>query len=182
MFSRIKFVFVVLFAVFAAACTSKGIEPEKVQQLEIKNLQVISSSQFSGGQPTQEQLDWLKRVGVKHIINLRTPKEQKFDEASVVKKLGLNYVSIPVAGKAAINELNAEKLAAAIEKVGNEPVFVHCASGNRVGALIAINAFKTNGGDIDAALVEGKKWGLTRLEKMVKIKLEQMKQEKVNSI
>ncbi len=178
MLTKIKFTLIIFLAAVLSACASAGIETDKVQHLEIKNLKVISPFKFSGGQPTQEQLDWLKRAGIKNIINLRTPEEQSFNEASVVKNLGLNYVAIPVDGNAAVNQMNAEKLAAALNKAKGEPVFVHCASGNRVGALIAINEFTQNGGDIDAAIAEGKKWGLTRLEKAVRIKLEKMKFKK----
>ena len=178
MLSKIKFTLFILLSVSISACAATAVKPENVQQLDIRNLNVINSSQFSGGQPTLEQLDGLQRAGVKNIINLRPVKEQKFDEAQAAKKLGINYVSIPVAGKAAINELNAKKLADALKLIGAQPVFVHCASGNRVGALEALNEFNANGGDIDAAIAKGKQWGLTRLEKVVKLKLEKMESAK----
>ena len=175
MTNKIKLMLVLALTTVISACASTEIEPDKVQQLEIKNLKVINAHQFSGGQPTEEQLDWLKRVGIKNIVSLRTLKEQKFDEAKLVKKLGMKYYSIPVGGQAAINSMNATKLANVLKQIGDEPVFVHCSSGNRVGALIALHEFSVNGGNVDAAIFKGEKWGLTRLKNTVKTKLERMK-------
>ncbi len=174
MINKVKLMLVLALTAIISACASTGIEPDELQQLEVPNLKVINQYHATGGQPTAEQIDWLKRVGIKHIINLRTPKEQKFDEAQLVQKIGLDYYSIPVGGKAAINEANASKLASILKDIGDEPVYVHCASGNRVGALIAIHEFSSNGGDINAAIAKGKLWGLTRLENTVKLKLEKM--------
>ncbi|MBM7073314.1 hypothetical protein JQC92_14965 [Shewanella sp. 202IG2-18] len=173
--NKIKLMLTLVLMTVVSACASSGIEVDKVQQLGVKNLKVINSHQFSGGQPTEEQLDWLKRVGVKNIVSLRTQKEQTFDEVKLVKQLGMKYYSIPTSGIKAINTMNATKLAEVLKQVGNEPVFVHCSSANRVGALVALHDFSTNGGDVDAAIAEGERWGLTRLKSVVKDKLIKMK-------
>ncbi len=45
----------------------------------------------------------------------------------------------------------------------NGPVLVHCASGNRVGALFALRE-KANGATNEQAIAAGKTAGMTRLE------------------
>ncbi|MFT6029687.1 MAG: hypothetical protein ACI8O8_001423 [Oleiphilaceae bacterium] len=46
-------------------------------------------------------------------------------------------------------------------------------SGNRVGALRVLNSFKQNGDDVDTAIDDGKRWGLTKLVIFVRDKLSQ---------
>ena len=48
------------------------------------------------------------------------------------------------------------------------PVLLHCGSGNRVGALLALAAFHVDGRPADAALQYGLDSGLTRLEPVVR--------------
>jgi protein tyrosine phosphatase (PTP) superfamily phosphohydrolase (DUF442 family) len=53
----------------------------------------------------------------------------------------------------------------------DEPVLVHCASANRVGALFALSTYRETG-DFDKALEAGREAGLTRLEGTVRKVLE----------
>ena len=95
---------------------------------------------ITAGQPTAAQLEAAQAQGVKTVINLRPDGEmQEFDEAALVKKVGMNYVHIPVAGPEDINDANARLLDEALVP-GARPALVHCASAKRVGALIAYRA------------------------------------------
>ena len=53
--------------------------------------------------------------------------------------------------------------------MNGEPAVVHCATGNRVGGLFAVNAF-ASGSSLDAAIAEGARWGMTseRLQQAVR--------------
>jgi uncharacterized protein (TIGR01244 family) len=57
---------------------------------------------FIGGQPTERALRELKAQGVTTVVNLRTPEEMtrnvNFDEAALVRSLGMTYVHIPMRG------------------------------------------------------------------------------------
>ena len=56
---------------------------------------------FIGGQPTEKALRDLRAKGVTTIVNLRMPQEMArvgFDEAALVKELGMRYVYIPMSG------------------------------------------------------------------------------------
>ncbi|MBK1791221.1 fused DSP-PTPase phosphatase/NAD kinase-like protein [Persicirhabdus sediminis] len=143
-------------------------ERDAIMNLGIKMLVHPAENVYSGGQPTSDQLDQLAKLGVKQIINLRPAGEMEWDELTHAEVLGIDYVSIPVAGKEDISVENAKKFVAALEKHKGEISFAHCASGNRIGALMAMHAGKVEGKSSDEAIAIGKQWGMTRLEPAVR--------------
>ena len=63
----------------------------------------VGDDMFIGGQPTEKALRDLKAKGVTTVVNLRMPEEMArvgFDEAALVKELGIKYVYIPMRGTA----------------------------------------------------------------------------------
>jgi len=61
----------------------------------------VGDDMFIGGQPTEKALRDLKARGVTTVVNLRMPEEMArigFDEAALVKELGIKYVYIPMRG------------------------------------------------------------------------------------
>lgn len=114
----------------------------------------------TGAQPTLAQLAVLKDEGVRTVINLREPEE--FDaaaEAAAVKHLGLVYVSIPV--KAA--DPKPEQVDAFLEATKDPkiyPAFIHCGTGNRVGAFWMIRRVLVDGWNPEEAEKEARQIGL----------------------
>ena len=154
--------------VLAACNQDQVLDTQQIQQAEILNLTVPEANALASGQPTEEQLRVLAASGVKHIVNLRGADEQDWDEAAVVESLGMQYHSIPVVGAEGLSNENAQSLSRLLAEISGEPVLVHCASGNRVGALVAINANQQQGMDIESAITEGKRWGLNQIEPRVR--------------
>ena len=106
---------------------------------------------------------------MKHVINLRPSSETPgLDEASLVADKGMSYHSLPVDGAAGLTLNNVKALDQLLKQAGSEKVFLHCASGNRVGALMALRSALIYGDNSNAAIVQGKSWGLTRLEPEVR--------------
>ncbi|MEQ1730148.1 MAG: sulfur transferase domain-containing protein, partial [Vicinamibacterales bacterium] len=63
----------------------------------------VGDDMFIGGQPTEKALRDLKARGVTTVVNLRMPEEMAqvgFDEAALLKELGIRYVHIPLRGSA----------------------------------------------------------------------------------
>jgi uncharacterized protein (TIGR01244 family) len=64
----------------------------------------VGDDVFISGQPTERALRDLHAQGVTTVVNLRTPEEMStrvpFDEAALVKNLGMEYVYVPVRGNA----------------------------------------------------------------------------------
>lgn len=126
----------------------------------------------SGGQPTEDNLKQAKEQGVKVIVNLRSEGEKpefEFEEKAATD-LGIKYVNIPINGKTGdgLTEDNAKKLGE-ILAAADKPVLLHCASGQRVGALLTLKAFYVDKATPEAALEVGHDNGLSSpaLEKIV---------------
>jgi uncharacterized protein (TIGR01244 family) len=127
----------------------------------------------TGGPLTDEQLDRARESGYQTIVSLLPPAEQApGGDAARVEASGLRYVSIPVSGAQDVTPENAAALREVLEDRGAYPVIVHCASGNRVGALFAVDAAVHRGLDVDEAVEIGRSAGLTRLEPAVREILE----------
>jgi uncharacterized protein (TIGR01244 family) len=132
---------------------------------------VLPQSGFvSSGQPNEAVLRNFADAGYGTIIDMRMPDEDRgMDERAVVESLGMTYVTMPIGSADDINFENA----AALDKLMSgldQPALVHCASGNRVGALIALRA-KANGASNEEALAAGKAAGATRMEEVIRKKL-----------
>lgn len=128
---------------------------------------------ISAGQPSASDLAAAKAAGIRHVINLRPPAEAAdFDEAAVVAALGLPYTVIPVAGPDDLTMKAVTALDQALAAVEG-PVLVHCASANRVGALLALRAAWMQGASAEDALALGQAGGLTRMAPLVAERLRQ---------
>ncbi len=124
---------------------------------------------YSAGQPTPDELADLARRGVRTVINLRHPDEPiPFDERAEAARLGLRYVSIPVAGAADLDRHTVGRFSQALAEARTEgDTLIHCASANRVGALVALEQGFVRGASIDQALAAGRSAGLAGLEPTV---------------
>ena len=123
----------------------------------------------TGGRPAPEHLAKAADLGVKVVVNLCPPAESPgYDEAAVVASLGMSYVNIPVAGAGDLTPANVALLAAALEGHGEQHrALLHCASGNRVGAMLALKAKQIDGKSTAEALDIGRAAGLKGLEPVV---------------
>ena len=125
----------------------------------------------SSGQPSEQALKVFSESGYAAVIDLRGESENRgLDEQAVVEELGMDYVAFPITGRDGISFENAERLDSLIEQYDG-PVLVHCGSGNRVGALLALRE-SLNGASDEEALEYGREGGLTRLEGVVRERLE----------
>jgi len=90
----------------------------------------VGDDMFIGGQPTEKALRDLKAKGVTTVVNLRMPEEMAqvgFDEAALVKELGMRYVHIPMRGSAE-NPYGPKQLDtfAAAMSLADGKVLLHC--------------------------------------------------------
>ena len=120
----------------------------------------------SAGQPDKAALSVFAESGYVAVIDMRTAGEERgLDEPAAVEGLGMQYVPFPISSSD-INLEMAGELDALLEQFDG-PVLLHCGSGNRVGALLALREF-LDSGDAEQALQTGRDGGLTRLESTVK--------------
>jgi uncharacterized protein (TIGR01244 family) len=101
----------------------------------------VGDDMFIAGQPTEKALRELKAKGVTTVVNLRMPEEMArvgFDEAALVKELGIKYVYIPMRGSAE-NPYGPKELdtfAAAMASADGK-VLLHCTIAWRASHLWA---------------------------------------------
>lgn len=132
----------------------------------ITRLRRIHENLWCSGQPSPEQLQALPAAGIRTVISLCPDGECGWDERALAATLGLQHCSIPIRGAGDLGTDAAERLAAALRDASG-PVLLHCASANRVGALMAIKAYHLDGCDSETALQQGRAAGLSALEGVV---------------
>ncbi len=131
----------------------------------VKNISHPASNRYGAGQPTVEEFAAFAKAGVKHVINLRPPEETpELNQAAVVTKAGMAYYNVPIAGGKDLTRDNVALIDKLLRQIGDEPVLVHCASSNRVGAIMALRSVWIDNASKDQAIALGKRWGLTRLQ------------------
>lgn len=116
------------------------------------------------GLPRPDDFRQAHDQGARTIVNLCTDGETSFDEGALATSLDLKYEHIPIQGAADLTRENAIRLGKIIDLPVNQPVVVHCASGNRVGALLAMKAFCVDNADIETAIDIGRSAGLRAME------------------
>lgn len=127
----------------------------------------------TAAQPSAEQLAAAAASGFKVVIDLRGASEDRgiADEKTTVETLGMSYIALPIEGASGVTFANAAALDQLLAEAEG-PVLLHCASGNRAGALLALRD-KLAGADNDKALALGLASGLTSLKPAVEQKLAQ---------
>ena len=90
----------------------------------------------TAGQPNEAQLTALAAAGYRVVLALRAPEELRgFDEPAAVQRSGMEYVALPVTADR-LNDALFEQFRALLRNPEKRPMLVHCASANRVGALL----------------------------------------------
>lgn len=143
--------------------------PKNIDQtpplVPIPNARVTKTGLLVGGQPSPDQLKAIQEAGYQTVITLRTDSEKGDEgEQAAVERMGMSFVSIPVAGAAGLTEANARMLAKALGEQDALPAVVHCKSGQRVSALLGLKAFVVDRVSAAAAIDLAKSLGLTKLE------------------
>ncbi len=158
----------------ATPAPTSTLAPVAATMIEIPNAKIHETYLLVGGQPTLEHLKEAAEAGYKSVLNLRSGKEKaQVDQETMVEGLGMRYVHIPISSGKELTVANAKLLAEIVADPTQLPSMVHCASGNRVGALFAIKAAMLDGASAEHALELGKNAGMTRLEPVVRQLLEE---------
>ncbi len=109
----------------------------------------------------------LADAGVELIINLQPDDELAFDEAAAVKQAGMAYEHLPISGAKDLKQLNILAFDNILRQHHGKKIAMHCGSGNRAGAAIALRAGWLRGRKMDTAMERGYSHGLTSLEEEV---------------
>ena len=126
----------------------------------------------TAGRLRAEDIAVVAKTGIRHVLDLTLDSETPgFDEAAAVRAAGMQYHNLPIRGAEDLTPDNAARFDRLIVAMGAAPALIHCSSSNRVGALAALRAAWIQGQPVDAALAEGRRWGLKGLEPAVRERL-----------
>jgi uncharacterized protein (TIGR01244 family) len=127
----------------------------------------------SAGQPDRKTIEIFARSGYAAVIDMRGPDEDRGTENwdAEVESTGMDYVAFPIVDENDISFESAKELDDLLNTIDG-PVLIHCKSGNRVGALLALRE-SLAGADDSTALEYGRNAGMTRLEPIVRKVLEE---------
>ena len=124
-------------------------------QAPVRNFGVVEQGiLYRSAQPHPATLPWLRRYGIKSVVNLR---EQQYDDGAwALSVLGFeNYLQIPIDNYAPPTDAQAQEFLQFVQDQRNWPVLVHCAEGKgRTGVLVALTRYAVDGWSIDQALAE----------------------------
>jgi protein tyrosine phosphatase (PTP) superfamily phosphohydrolase (DUF442 family) len=102
----------------------------------VANACQILPNVITGGQPNAAQLRALKEAGGKIVLDIRDPMEPRLvDEPALVRELGMEYVNIPVRA-GSLDDATLDRILVVLRDAGEQTVFFHCGSGNRVGGAL----------------------------------------------
>ena len=120
----------------------------------------------TGGQPTAADLQRFGEAGGGIVLDLRDPMEPRpFDEPGLARHAGLDYVNVAV-GAGTLTDQTLDRILAALRAAGDRPVFVHCASGNRVGGALLPYLILDHGLEEEDAVGQAMRVGLRSAELM----------------
>ena len=145
--------------IFLAMLVSSFVLAARTSITDIEKFNWVSDRTATGGQPTVAQIATLKRSGFRTIVNLRDPSEyDAAAEEAAARENGLDYMNIPVQKDAP----KAEQVEAFLKlmKEARPPVFIHCATANRVAAFWMIRRVLVDKWDLEDAEREAKVGGL----------------------
>ena len=153
-------------ALFVAGCSGA---PRGFPAIEgIANFDQVNEHLYRGAQPNRLGLQYLHKLGIGAIINLRMEDDAWVEEESQAKALGMEYYNVPMNGFRHMTMENVTNALALIEK-SRLPVFVHCKVGcDRTGTVIACYRIQHDGWDSVKALSEARTYGMNRREIFMK--------------
>jgi len=153
-----------VFTVVAAAsfAASASAQVTKSDRPGIRNFSRVDATVGCGGAVDPTALAGLKKDGFVSVINLRMASEAGAEidaSRAAAQAAGLKYIHLPLDGANPDPKVFDSFLSAVADK-SNQPVFVHCASASRVGAVWMTKRVLQDGWSIEQAKTEAEAIGL----------------------
>jgi uncharacterized protein (TIGR01244 family) len=135
---------------------------QKTERAGITNFTQVDAVVACGGATETAALDGLKNDGFRSVINLRTASEAGANieqNAARASALGLRYIHIPFNGQSP-DPKAVDAFLAAVADPSNQPVYIHCASATRVGAVWLVKRVLQDDWSVEKATEEARLIGL----------------------
>lgn len=162
-----------LISVTATGFTANAATLADTTLAKLPNAAFPAPHRVASGRLQASDMTLLKSAGIREVIDLSVDSETPdFDEAAAMHAAGIKYHNLPIHGSSDLTLANVVLFDQLLAHAGDASTLVHCASSNRVGAMIALRAALIQGKPADAALAEGRRWGLKSLEAAVREQLD----------
>ena len=152
----------VIAALAMAVALPAAAQVKKQEMTGIRNYSRVDATVGCGGATDPSAMAGLKKEGYVSVINLRLPTEEgaNIDAArAAAQSAGLKYIHLPFNAAMPDTKVVTDFLGAVADK-GNQPVFIHCGSANRVGAMWMIKRALQDGWTVERAQAEAEAIGL----------------------
>lgn len=151
---------IAILLVFVSTVNFSGTTTAQVSgtaEITIKNFGKVNETYYRGAQPKRQEMQQLKRLGIKTVIDLREDKEPHASEWAGGE--GLQYFNIQMKPSRAATEEQTAYFMSLVNNPANWPVYVHCKGGrHRTGALTGAYRIAHDGWTADQAFEEMKKY------------------------
>lgn len=129
-------------------------------EVDLPNLQSVSTDILRGGQPTEAGFRLLKDYGITTIVNFREEEISIKHEMAITKSLSLDFVSIPLRPFDVPSQASIEQFLAISQDQKNFPLFAHCLHGmDRTGLMIGVYRLKVSDWSFEDTVAEMLKFG-----------------------
>ena len=148
---------------FAVGVAVPAAQVKKGEIPGITNFSRVDATVGCGGATQPAAMAELKKQGFNSVINLRVASEDGANVdagRSAAQTAGLKYIHLPFEVARPDSKL-VENFLAAVADTSNQPVYIHCGSANRVGAVWMIKRVLQDGWEIAKAQEEAEAIGLT---------------------
>jgi len=128
---------------------------EKHSLVGVPNFGKLRPNLYRGGQPSPVGFANLRALGVDAVISFTLGEEGARLEANEVKKLGMDFLSLPWSTVEVPDRETVDTFLAYLRDHPDQTVFVHCKAGaDRTGTMIALSRITTDGWPAQQALDE----------------------------
>lgn len=143
--------------------------PARAQQVTsdtvsgITNFKRLESTVACAGATTPEAMRAVKDMGFASVVNLREASEPNANveaESAAATAAGLRYVHLPL-NREKPDPAVIDRFLVAARDPANQPMFIHCASGNRAAAMWLVKRAVIDGWPIERATQEAETLGLS---------------------
>lgn len=154
---------IVFWATMIALGAAAAPQLTRQQVPGVRNMTQIEPTIACAGATDASAIPEIASRGYKAVINLRLASESgaHIDEArDAAMRAGIRFIHMPF-DVAKPDDAIVDQFIAAVSDTANQPVFVHCASANRVAGLWMIKRATVDGWDTARAETEARELGLS---------------------
>jgi uncharacterized protein (TIGR01244 family) len=150
-------------ALAAILSVSMNAQVQKQDMPGVRNYSRVDATVGCGGATDASAMAGLRKEGYVSVINLRLPTEEGANVdagRAAAQAAGLKYIHLPL-NAASPDPKVVDGFLAAVADRANQPVYIHCGTANRVGAVWMIKRVLQDKWSTDRALAEAQAIGLT---------------------